>query len=112
MPGELWIGGEGLTFTSHHRLDLTREKLLDNPFGNGLVYRCRSPFKLGDRSLRAMELIAGLDDRCGVTINLPTLFRAHHFESCLNTSKGQESILHFSDKEHYSLIDLFPFDRL
>jgi hypothetical protein len=34
MPGELWIGGEALTFSSHHRLDLTREKFLDNPFGH------------------------------------------------------------------------------
>ena len=32
MPGELWIGNEGLTLCSHHRLDLTRENFLAQPF--------------------------------------------------------------------------------
>jgi non-ribosomal peptide synthetase component F len=37
MPGELWIGGEGLTWDSDDRLDLTREEFFDNPFGHGRV---------------------------------------------------------------------------
>jgi Phosphopantetheine attachment site len=55
-----------------------------------------------------MELIARLEDRFGVKITLPTLFRArslldfaHHLETGLNASKDQERTLHFSDKQHY-----------
>ncbi|UJR11966.1 hypothetical protein I4U23_016144 [Adineta vaga] len=38
IPGELLIGGIGLSNGYHNRSDLTKQKFIDNPFGEGLVY--------------------------------------------------------------------------
>jgi non-ribosomal peptide synthetase component F len=37
--GELWIGGIGVAKGYLHAPELTREKFLANPFGQGFVYR-------------------------------------------------------------------------
>ncbi|MFN3320887.1 MAG: MupA/Atu3671 family FMN-dependent luciferase-like monooxygenase [Allorhizobium sp.] len=47
QPGELYIGGDGVTRGYLHREDLTRERFLPNPFAPGRIYRtgdlvCRS----------------------------------------------------------------------
>ncbi len=39
VPGELWIGGAGVSAGYLGRPDLTAEKFLDNPFAEGRVYR-------------------------------------------------------------------------
>ncbi|CAF4232310.1 unnamed protein product [Rotaria sp. Silwood2] len=38
VPGELLIGGMGLSYGYHNRTDLTQQKFIPNPFGEGLVY--------------------------------------------------------------------------
>ncbi|MDD3276119.1 MAG: amino acid adenylation domain-containing protein, partial [Kiritimatiellales bacterium] len=48
MPGELLIGGEGVARGYLNRHDLTREKFIQNPWGDGKLYRtgdlvCRQP---------------------------------------------------------------------
>ncbi|MFA7369561.1 MAG: amino acid adenylation domain-containing protein, partial [Kiritimatiellales bacterium] len=48
MPGELLIGGEGVARGYLNRPDLTREKFIRNPWGDGMLYRtgdlvCRQP---------------------------------------------------------------------
>jgi amino acid adenylation domain-containing protein len=39
MPGELLIGGEGVARGYLNRSDLTREKFIRNPWGDGMLYR-------------------------------------------------------------------------
>ena len=39
VPGELLIGGDGVTRGYWNRPNLTAEKFIDNPFGNGRLYR-------------------------------------------------------------------------
>ncbi|HBM59542.1 MAG TPA: peptide synthetase [Citreicella sp.] len=39
LPGELWIGGEGVTRGYWNRPDLTAERFLPNPFHGGRMYR-------------------------------------------------------------------------
>lgn len=38
-PGELWIGGDGVTNGYLHRETLTAERFVDNPFHDGQMYR-------------------------------------------------------------------------
>lgn len=37
--GELWIGGDGITLGYWHREAMTAERFVDNPFGEGKLYR-------------------------------------------------------------------------
>lgn len=39
VPGELWVGGDGVSKGYLNRKDLTREKFIPNPFGKGKVYK-------------------------------------------------------------------------
>ena len=39
VPGELWVGGDGVGKGYLNREDLTREKFVDNPFGYGKIYK-------------------------------------------------------------------------
>ncbi len=39
VPGELWIGGASLARGYHARPELTAEKFIDSPFGDGRLYR-------------------------------------------------------------------------
>lgn len=39
VAGELWIGGAGVTGGYHNQPQLTAERFIDNPFGDGRVYR-------------------------------------------------------------------------
>ena len=39
VPGELWVGGPGVTRGYCKREELTAERFLDNPFGEGRIYR-------------------------------------------------------------------------
>ena len=43
VSGELWVGGIGVSIGYHNRPELTAEKFITNPFGDGRVY------KTGDR---------------------------------------------------------------
>jgi len=43
VSGELWVGGIGVSIGYHNRPELTAEKFIANPFGDGRVY------KTGDR---------------------------------------------------------------
>lgn len=39
VPGELWVGGDGVAKGYLNREDLTKEQFIPNPFGEGLVYK-------------------------------------------------------------------------
>ena len=39
VPGELWVGGEGVARGYINNEDLTKEQFMDNPFGDGLIYK-------------------------------------------------------------------------
>jgi amino acid adenylation domain-containing protein len=39
VKGELWIAGEGVSAGYHNRTELTREKFIPSPDGNGMAYR-------------------------------------------------------------------------
>ncbi|RFB04073.1 non-ribosomal peptide synthetase [Parvularcula marina] len=47
LPGELWIGGEGVAKGYHGRDDLTAERFLDDPFSDRLANRV---YRTGDRA--------------------------------------------------------------
>ena len=39
VPGELWVGGEGVAKGYLNNPELTKEKFVNNPFGDGLIYK-------------------------------------------------------------------------
>ena len=39
IPGELWVGGDGIARGYLNRDSLTQESFIDNPFGNGKIYK-------------------------------------------------------------------------
>ncbi|WP_054740681.1 non-ribosomal peptide synthetase [Cellulosilyticum ruminicola] len=39
VPGELWVGGDGVAKGYLNKPELTAEKFIDNPFGEGKVYK-------------------------------------------------------------------------
>lgn len=39
VPGELWIGGSGVSMGYLNLPDLTKERFVDNPFGKGTLYK-------------------------------------------------------------------------
>ncbi len=39
IPGELWVGGDGIAKGYINRDDLTKEKFQKNPFGDGYIYK-------------------------------------------------------------------------
>ena len=88
MAGELWIGGE--------RLDWTREKFLSH----------RSLLKYGGK-VDQKVFSSPVQSTWSSSVNVVEIVRPFasevlkRFEICLNISKGQEKILHFSHKQHY-----------
>lgn len=46
VPGELWVGGDGVSKGYLNRKDLTEEKFITNPFGKGMVYKTGDLVKL------------------------------------------------------------------
>lgn len=39
VPGELWVGGDGVAKGYWNNEELTKEKFIPNPFGNGMIYK-------------------------------------------------------------------------
>ena len=39
VPGELWVGGDGIARGYINNDELTKQKFVKNPFGNGLIYK-------------------------------------------------------------------------
>lgn len=39
VPGELWVGGDGVSKGYLNNATLTNEKFIENPFGDGLIYK-------------------------------------------------------------------------
>ena len=39
VPGELWVGGDGVSKGYLNNEDLTKEKFISNPFGEGIIYK-------------------------------------------------------------------------
>ncbi len=46
VPGELWVGGDGVGAGYLNMEDLTKEKFIDNPFGEGKIYKTGDLVKL------------------------------------------------------------------
>ena len=46
VPGELWVGGDGVGKGYLNREDLTAEKFIKNPFGSGIIYKTGDLVKL------------------------------------------------------------------
>jgi amino acid adenylation domain-containing protein/thioester reductase-like protein len=46
IPGELWVGGDGVSKGYLNREDLTNEKFIPNPFGDGIIYKTGDLVKL------------------------------------------------------------------
>lgn len=61
VPGELWVGGDGLAKGYLNREDLTQEKFIENPFGDGMVYKTGDSVKL--LSNGNIEFIGRLDNQ-------------------------------------------------
>jgi acyl-coenzyme A synthetase/AMP-(fatty) acid ligase/acyl carrier protein len=63
-PGDLFIGGDGVARGYHKRPQLTQERFVSNPFGEGRIY------KTGDRARyradRTVELLGRDDDQVKV----------------------------------------------
>lgn len=52
VPGELWVGGDGIAKGYINNDELTKKKFIKNPFGNGLVYKTGDQVKwLSDGNL-------------------------------------------------------------
>ncbi len=49
LPGELWLGGDGLALGYHHAPELTAQRFVPNPFGDGSEPRL---YRTGDRVRR------------------------------------------------------------
>lgn len=39
VPGELWVGGDGIARGYINNEDLTKEQFIENPFGEGMIYK-------------------------------------------------------------------------
>ena len=39
VPGELWVGGDGVAKGYLNNINLTNEKFIENPFGEGVIYK-------------------------------------------------------------------------
>jgi amino acid adenylation domain-containing protein len=61
IPGELWVGGEGVARGYLNRTELSAEKFIDNPFGEGKVYR--SGDKVRMLSNGELEYMGRIDDQ-------------------------------------------------
>ena len=48
VEGELFIGGDGLALGYHNRPELTAERFVDNPFGEGKLYQTRDIAKFSE----------------------------------------------------------------
>ena len=46
FAGELWVGGDGVSSGYFNNPDLTNEKFIKNPFGNGMIYKTGDLVKL------------------------------------------------------------------
>lgn len=61
VPGELWVGGDGVGKGYLNRKDLTLERFIKNPFGKGKIYKTGDLVKvLPDGNI---EFIGRLDDQ-------------------------------------------------
>ncbi len=61
VPGELWIGGAGVSAGYLNRPELTAEKFIANPFGPGLLYRSGDAARV--LSSGELEYIGRLDNQ-------------------------------------------------
>ncbi len=62
IPGELWIGGEGVANGYHHRSELTAEKFVANPFGgHPRLYRTGDIMRW--RANRTLEFLGRRDEQ-------------------------------------------------
>jgi amino acid adenylation domain-containing protein len=59
VPGELWIGGEGVAIGYFERPELTRERFVPNPFGPGRLYRTGDLARWSPQGL--LELLGRVD---------------------------------------------------
>ena len=58
VPGEIYIGGDALARGYLHRLELTQEKFINNPFGEGLLYKTGDLARyLGDGNIEYIERV-------------------------------------------------------
>ncbi len=61
VPGELYIGGDGLAHGYHHQAELTQAKFIANPFGGGCLYRTGDVVRYLPG--RAIEFLGRVDDQ-------------------------------------------------
>ena len=61
VPGELWVGGDGVSKGYLNRKDLTAEKFIPNPFGKGKIYKTGDLVKLLDDG--NIEFIGRIDNQ-------------------------------------------------
>ena len=61
VPGELWVGGDGVSKGYLNRKDLTKERFVKNPFGKGKIYKTGDLVKvLPDGNI---DFIGRIDDQ-------------------------------------------------